>query len=70
MPKPKRPKKAKPVFTDKRAKPVFTDMSTGEATVAALLEVNAHAARGTGAAVLRGMPLAPDRHRRPPRPLH
>ena len=30
-------KRAKPVFTDKRAKPVFSDMSTGEATVAALL---------------------------------
>jgi acetolactate synthase I/II/III large subunit len=37
MPKPKRPKKAKPAVADKRAKPVFTDMSTGEATVASLL---------------------------------
>jgi acetolactate synthase-1/2/3 large subunit len=37
MSKPKRPKKAKPAAAVKRAKPVTDEMSTGEATVAALL---------------------------------
>ena len=37
MPKPKRPKQAKPAVADKRAKPVFTEMSTGEATAATLI---------------------------------
>ena len=37
MPKPKRPKQAKPAVADKRAKSVFTEMSTGEATAATLI---------------------------------
>ncbi len=37
MPKPKRPKTAKPAAADSRAKPVLTDMSTAEATVATLI---------------------------------